>query len=249
MWFMITIVGAGLGAVFLLLLAVRFVPALWEGDLPPAANALNQLIRTLFSFVLALSIVSAWTSLNSARDNAVDEAVALHGVYFAAHGMPEPAHSRIQDLTEDYTKSVIAVDWPLMAQGRIGDETFDKLIALRDEIQRLEPANAKEAALQKEATDRAREVSEARRKRSAKLSDEIPVFLWIGLILCGALVVLIPVLEYRKVTGGAVAMVFLLGAVVTAPLVLVSELNHPYSGISVAPDSFVLQLERFARIS
>lgn len=55
-------------------------------------------------------------------------------------------------------------------------------------------------------------------------------------------------LQVRTFGIGNAVMAFLLGALVATPLVFITALNHPFSGISVPPDAYVSQLERFRHI-
>ncbi|GLZ31617.1 hypothetical protein Lesp02_38050 [Lentzea sp. NBRC 105346] len=245
---MIIILGAGLGAVVVGLVLHR-VPATWRPDSEsPTAKVLVDLNKTLFAFVMALSIVSAWGSLKDAQGGSIREANALADVYWVASVLPDPERSRFQQLVRDYTKTVVEVEWPAMAERQTSPEAARLLDTLRHEVNRYTTTGADEVK-RRDTLTAVREAMEERRERVLRLDEGIPDFLWVGLLLSAALILIMPAFQGGTFGLSWAMNAFLLGVLVAAPMTLVAELNHPFSGISVTPDAFVKLLGRFDQIT
>ncbi|MFD0574014.1 hypothetical protein ACFQ0T_38415 [Kitasatospora gansuensis] len=94
-----------------------------------------------------------------------------------------------------------------------------------------------------------REVGDARRARMLAVSQEVPNYLWIGLILSAILLVATSALQIQSLTWPGIVGIGGLALLVSGVLTMLSAMNHPFGGgIHVEPDALKFALSRFSVI-
>jgi len=240
-----------LASLLALVLMVKLCPERWyEGhDLKTTFEHFSALNRTLFAFILALSIVSASTSLAKATDYVSTEGTALVDLYWTTRPMPEAPRERIRELTREYTTTVVDQEWPAMAEGGSSDKAQGLYDDLRRTLQDTEGGTQHETEFTRDALVQMRAVGDARRARILAVSQGIPDYLWIGLILSAMLLVLAAAAQIRVLTWPGVLTVGLLAALLSSVLIVLAAMNHPFGGaIHVDPDALRFALHRFTVI-
>ncbi|GHH59003.1 hypothetical protein GCM10018781_01330 [Kitasatospora indigofera] len=248
----ITVVVCCVGAsILLLVLMVRYVPQRWrEGSsLKDGVEHFSTLNRTLFSFILALSIVSAGTSLSKAGDEVSNEGASLVNLYWATRPLPDASRSEVRDLTRRYTVTVIDEEWPAMATGGTSARAQELYDTLRRVLQDTSGDSKQEQTFARDSLLALRDVGDARRARMLAVSQEVPNYLWIGLILSGILLVAAAALQIQDLTWPGIVGIGGLALLVSGVLTMLSAMNHPFSGgIHVEPDALRFALGRFSVI-
>ncbi|CAM5677125.1 membrane protein [Streptomyces avidinii] len=251
-WSSIALVACSVPASLLLLaLMGRYVPEHWHEHhaLKDTLDHFSGLNRTLFSFILALSIVSAQTSLTKASEDVSREGASLINLQWATRPLPATSRERVRDLTHQYTLTVIDEEWPAMAKG--GSSTHAQSIYddLRRTLQDTQGSSKQEEVFARDSLVALREVGDARRARILAVSHGIPSYLWMGLLLSALLLVVAAAVQIRAVTWTSVFSIGLLTLLVSAVLAVLSAMNHPYSGgIHVEPEPLKFALKRFTAI-
>ncbi len=248
----ITLVACCVGAsILVLVLTVRYVPQRWhEGPaLKDGVEHFATLNRTLFSFILALSIVSAGTSLTKAADEVSSEGASLVNLYWATRPLAETPRAQVRDLTRQYTVAVINDEWPAMADGGTSPQAQELYDELRRVLQDTAGDSKQEQTFARDSLVALREVGDARRARILAVSQEVPNYLWIGLILSAVLLVITSALQIQSLTWPGILGIGGLALLLSGVLTLLSAMNHPFSGgIHVEPDALRFALHRFTVI-
>ncbi|KQV15456.1 MULTISPECIES: DUF4239 domain-containing protein [unclassified Kitasatospora] len=238
-------------SILTLFLMVRYVPQRWrEGSgLQDGIEHFSALNRTLFSFILALSIVSAGASLSKAADEVSSEGSSLVNLYWATRPLSEKPRAEVRDLARRYTATVIDEEWPAMAEGRSSPGAQALYDELRRVLQDTEGGSKQEQTFARDSLVALREVGDARRARMLAVSQEVPNYLWIGLILSAVLLVATSALQIQTLTWPGVLGIGGLALLLSSVLTLLSAMNHPFGGgIHVEPDSLEFALNRFSVI-
>ncbi|RJO72070.1 DUF4239 domain-containing protein [Nocardia panacis] len=244
------IVAVASAAIALIVFVVgdRLRPKSWHGvDEDPAGALLLDMIKTFFTAVIAFIFVVCWQQYDDARKNTVVEANALVETYWAAHSMPGPDGQRIQDLVRDYTTGVLEVEWPVMDHDRqLSGQVQRTLDSLRQAVGQIDSPDPNIGNLRSSAMSSLEQVSKARSERGVTASHGIPGFLYTLLYIATVLLLFTPVLSAVRVTGRSTLMIGLLGMVVGSALLLIHELDYPFSGGDiVSRDAFEFARSRF----
>lgn len=238
-------------SILTLVLMVRYVPERWrEGSaLKDSIEHFSALNRTLFSFILALSIVSAGASLSKAGDEVSNEGSSLVNLYWATRPLSETPRTEVRELAREYTVTVIDDEWPVMAKGRSSPRAQQLYDELRRKLQDTAGESKQEQTFARDSLLALREVGDARRARMLAVSQEVPNYLWIGLILSAVLLVATAALQIHELTWPGIVGIGGLALLLAGVLTLLSAMNHPFGGgIHVEPDALRLALDRFSVI-
>ncbi|MFD3541603.1 hypothetical protein ACFWUQ_19200 [Streptomyces sp. NPDC058662] len=245
------VAGSVLASLLLMALMVRYVPEHWHERhaLKDTLDHFSGLNRTLFSFILALSIVSAQASLSKAAEDVSNEGASLVNLHWATRPLPDTSRERVRDLTRQYTVTVINEEWPAMARGESSVQAQKLYDELRRTLQDTRGESKQGEVFARDSLVALREVGDARRARILAVSHEIPPYLWIGLLLSALLLVAAAAVQIRALTWTSVFSIGLLALLVSAVLTVLSAMNHPFGGgIHVEPEPLKFALQRFSDI-
>ncbi|WP_280495505.1 DUF4239 domain-containing protein [Nocardia asiatica] len=235
-------------AVIVFVAGDRLHPKTWRQTDDDTVGALVlNLINTIFMAVVAFIVVIAWQQYDNARNHTIAEAKALIETYWAAHGMPEPDHARIQGLARDYTEQVLDEEWAVMADhGRLSRSTQDTLDTLRDAVAAVDAADPDVDTLRTNALTSLDAVAQARADRALDAGYRVPGFLYLAMWICTVLLLSSVVLSGVQVTKRSVVTTALLGAIVGVVIRAIYNLDEPFSGGNLVPkDAFELALSRY----
>ncbi|MGH3833805.1 MAG: hypothetical protein ACRDRS_25765 [Pseudonocardiaceae bacterium] len=125
--------------VFLVGGVMRFFPEKLHprGD-APVGHMVSGIVL-VFGFVLSLTVSQETGTFNGARNATALEANSVDELYWYAHALPEPEHSRLQGLLRAYTRQVIK-DFPLLGQHLPSEKTYAALRAVRNDIFSFQPS-------------------------------------------------------------------------------------------------------------
>ncbi|WUI48099.1 DUF4239 domain-containing protein [Streptomyces sp. NBC_00414] len=230
---------------------VRYVPEHWHERyaLKDTLDHFSNVNRTLFSFILALSIVSAQTTLTKAAEDVSNEGASLINLQWATRPLPDASRERIRDLTREYTVTVIDEEWPAMERGTSSARAQRQYDELRRALQDTVGGTKQEQVFARDSLVALREVGDARRARILAVSHGIPPYLWIGLLVSALLLVAAAAIQIRALTWTSMISIGLLALLVSAVLAVLSAMNHPFGGgIHVEPEPLRLALQRYAVI-
>jgi hypothetical protein len=141
---------AALGAVFFELAARQFLSVEFRRRHNDVTAAIFSVIGVTFAVLLAFVAMLAWDGFNKAKAASYAEASGVLDVYDASVGFADPDMSAMRDDIIGYLETVVRVEWPAQAEGRIVDRGaayLEKAEQDRDRFQtfrrrRWEPACA-----------------------------------------------------------------------------------------------------------
>jgi hypothetical protein len=223
------VVGAAALAVLLLVLLRRNVsgPLLME---PTRGTPMTTVVGTAFAVMLAFITFAAFQTYNGAKSGAQSEAVALLEMSRTAQFFPVQQRDTLRGELACYGRSVVSEEWPAMRNGHRSALVDRWVAAYRDLWGRLDLRSVREQLGFEELLTEARNRTEGRRDRLSQITPAVPAPLWLALALGGLVAVALQLgmadrRERLAVHGTMIAGV---AAIVTAGLLLVNFLDHPY---------------------
>ena len=197
----------------------------------PIAGDIFGVIGTGFAVILAFVVFGTFESYTRARDNTGVESVATRQMYSLAQFFQPANRDQLQGDLICYGRSVVHIEWPLMASGQsspVVDGWVDRLdrdmvgtpIATNQEIEIFNTWYAREPERQ-----------EGRRGRLAEATPYVPPFVWATLVLLFILVIGYQIL-FARPTRPLIPQVIGVGAVgatMLAGIIIVYALDAPFA--------------------
>lgn len=243
----VALVGGGIAAALVLVAAVRrlFPDEVLQRGHDATGNVL-AIVGTLYAVLLGLVVVDAMVRFEQAEDVVQEESNCLADVFLLAARFPEPQRTRMQEACRVYTRAVVDVEWPLMAQGRMSREARQAALDLSRTLDDFEPTTEAHKIVLPIAIEQLREMWDCRRERAGTVTSGIPIVEWVALIIGGAVTVLFAGL-FAVDSGRLQALTTsLLALVIGLNLYLVSLFGYPFAGtLSVSSRPFSVDLGIF----
>lgn len=185
---------------------------------------------TMFAVLLAFVIFAAFQTYNGARAAADSEAVAVLSMARTAEFYSPGQRAELRGELVCYARAVIDSEWPAMRRGQSSPLVDYWIDAYRNLFARLPVDTPRQQVALQELLTQASDRTQGRQQRLDEANSSVPTPLWLALLLGGAVTVLVQLgmadpRESRWVHGIMVAAV---AALVTAGLLVVNFLAHPY---------------------
>lgn len=232
--------------------ALRLFPGLLHPTEDAPVGTMVSGIILVFAFVLGLTVSQETQTLDTARTAVATEANSIEELYWYAHTLPEPEHSKLQGLLRTYTTLVVKQEWPLLGQHKSSEQVSTTARAIQENILDFQPNTPTQNAIYRKELTQVSDLFAARHARvDAATSGGVPPILIEGLIVLVALILLsIPLIGLMKGPRN----LFLYGTFAVfliAALFLIADVNNPFAGtVAVDPTSFdVLFTDTFAHVS
>jgi hypothetical protein len=199
-----------------------------------------MMVGVFYALVLGIVLVSVWEARDDAQSSVQTEASSLNQISLLAHDIPSPDGPRIQQDVQAYANIVVTVEWPEMAAHQpLSRQGWTSLATLTDAIEAYQPVTTVQQNISAEVLSQLSSVYDARHGRQQDSDGGLSPVLWIGLILGGVLTIVFVFCFGVRRSGDHVTMVMGLTGLVGFLVVLVLELNHPYSGsMGIDPSVF-----------
>jgi hypothetical protein len=198
---------------------------------------LGPSLAALYLLVLALAVAAEWGTISDAHQGATTEASALHQLYWSAQGLPPAAASVLENEVRTYAYAVVHHDWPQMAAGSLDDETEDMLGTMKATVLKVNPPDAAASAAQTDALNQISTLAAVRAQREDDASVRLPSGVLAGVIATSLVVALFPFAVGIRPVLPSVVLAAMQAALVVIGVVVVFQLDHPYSGpLAVQPD-------------
>lgn len=228
----VLIVGASVaGSVGLMYLVRRVAkPDFFLEDTTRGA-AIFGVIGTAFAVLLAFVMFVGFQSYNNAKDASVEEAAAVNAMFRTADYFPAEERDLIAGSLTCYARAVIGA-WPQLGDGKSSPLVDDWRLHLETELQGLTvESTLQRAALSQILTERDAR-AEARRHRITESEPVVSAPVWLILGLGGLATVAFVLIftDRREAFAVQACMIAAVAAMVSASLVLVWFLDHPYEG-------------------
>jgi hypothetical protein len=185
---------------------------------------------TLFAVVLAFVILAAFQTYDGAKTGAQSEATAVLDMARTAEFFPGSQRDQLRSDLTCYGRAVIHQEWPAMQNGHSSPLVDYWVGAYRALFDRLELRSVRQQLGFQELLNLAATRTAGRLQRLSEDTPSVPTPLWIALIFGGVVAVSLQLgmadpREPLHVHGLLLAG---LASVVTAGLLIVYFLDHPY---------------------
>src|SRR5271168_2883426 len=110
---------AALGAVLFELAVHQFLSIEFRRRHNDVTAAIFSVVGVTFAVLLAFVAMLAWDGFNKAKAAAYAEAATVLDVYNATIGFADPDMSSMRDDIIEYIETVVKVEWPAQAEGRL----------------------------------------------------------------------------------------------------------------------------------
>lgn len=225
----VIIVGAAVLAVLLMVIVRRSFggPLLIE---PTRGTPMTTVVGTAFAVLLAFITFAAFQTYNGAKTGAQQEAVATLELARTAQFFPASQRDALRGDFVCYGRAVVYQEWPAMRRGTRAPAVDAWIARYRDVWNHLALGTTREQIGFNEMLAEARSRTDGRQSRLSEVAPAVPTPLWLALILGGvvAVVLQLAMADRRERLAVHGTMFAGLAAIVTAGLLLVNFLDHPY---------------------
>ncbi|GGV21385.1 DUF4239 domain-containing protein [Streptomyces spectabilis] len=227
------IIGVSLLAAACVVVKHRFWPP--DPDDEPredVAEYISMMVGVLYALVLGLALVSVWDTRSAADEHTQTEASAAHQVRLLSDGLPQRQAREVRSGIEAYVSHVVDVEFPAMAAGDpLGQRGWDLLSALRHASRTAADATPSQHMTAQEVLAQLGTLDDARRGRESDADGGLAPALWVGLIMGGVLTVAFMFMFGVERSYTHVVMVMGLSALITFMVLLIHELDRPFTGM------------------
>ena len=226
-------IGAVGGAAILAFLLLTLVRRAIGGPLlrePTRGTPMTMIVGTSFAVLLAFVTIAAFQTYNGAKTGARTEAVALLEMFRTAALFAVPDRDALRADFVCYGRAVSVDEWHAMRNGRRSALPDHWIETYRATFNQLALSSPREQAGFEELLAEARNRTDGRRERLTEDTSSVPLPLWLVLILggCAAVALQLSMADPREHLAVQGTMIAAVAAVVTAGLLLVNFLDHPY---------------------
>lgn len=229
-WSALLVVGVSALAAGVLLLVRRRAPAggsFADGD---RAAGVFGVLATGFSVLLGLIVFLAYSSYDTARAGAEDEARLVVQQYETAQFFQQPTRTQLGGELVCYARSVVHREWPRLDNG-IAVEGFNPWgVALFHSLKAADPRGFAATTAYDKWLDRTADREQARSNRLHAAAGVIPVSLWVVLFFIAAVIFAFMLLfadSTERWTSQAAMMASVI-AVISATMLLIHSLGNPF---------------------
>jgi hypothetical protein len=196
---------------------------------------LGPSLAAMYLLVLVLSLATEWQAIGSAQQAVGNEAVAVRQLYWSASGLPPADASRLRAQARDYVATVISHDWPQMERGTLDDQSEQMLAAMSTFVLRINAVTSGAASAQQYALGQISAIVSARAQREADAETRLPGGLLAAVIATSIIVGVFPFAGGIRPAIACVSVAALQAALVTVGVIVVFQLNNPFSGPLATP--------------
>ncbi|MDH6111224.1 phage-related holin [Kitasatospora sp. MAP12-15] len=223
----------------------RYVPHHVREPHNDVAGFIFAAVGVLYAVLLGFVVITVWTNNDSARQTTFKEADALAGIYWISRELPAPVGPQLEHETLSYAQTVMTTEWPLMADHKSSPDATQLVYQMRGTVFSVNPVGDQQQVLYEHAVTHVEDLASERRARLNEVDDEVPVLLWVALILGAVLTVGFTFLFGLPNTLAHTLMVLSLAGLVVLSLVVIKELNFPFAGAAaIKPTAFQVFLDR-----
>jgi hypothetical protein len=222
-----------------------------EEDTRKRSNGVNgwqlSILGAIYAVALGFMLSDAWIAYQTAGADVRNEAAAALTVYRLSKILPAPCSTQMSDLSRDYVRGVLDVEWPGMAVDAPkwpGDEVVREMWSTLNSCQ-LSGGELSDRPVLIDAL----ETLQARRdSRMEDFSGHLPFLMWAVLLFGGAAVVTSSCLLGNEKRSVHRLHVVSLTVLVATMLLTISDLDRPFTGAThVGADAFNSALTSIGR--
>jgi hypothetical protein len=193
-------------------------------------------LGAVYLLLFALALAAEWQTISDAGHAASSEATATRELYLSAAGLPPGSAAGLRQRTLQYAAAVVRDDWPQMRHHVLDDRTARMLASMTSYVLRIDPPDAEAANAQQQALARLGIMDNTREQRAEDAAARLPWGVLAGVITTSVVVAAFPFAGGIPAARVSIAVAALQVALMTIGVVVVFQLDHPFSGpLAVAP--------------
>jgi Protein of unknown function (DUF4239) len=199
-------------------------------------------IGLIYGVFLAFTIIIAWQQYSEAERSATNEVSNVSMLWRDAQVFPLPIRNQIQDRLIAYSKAVVESEWSSMAaEGWKSKSAGDAYEEIWRAYYDFHPQTETEKAFYNESLGQLNDLGIQRRVRLMYSRSQLPVVLWLFLIIGAIVTTGFPYLFWTKHPKLQSLIIAALAGLISSSLFLTLSLQHPFTGdVSIKPEAFQL---------
>ncbi len=190
-------------------------------------------VASFYGLLLSFVVFLVWDELNSTRTNVSKEGSSAMSLYYDIKFYPDTtASKKLMGAYLDYVYHVIDEEFPMMAKMQVSRKTPETLSKVYYEMEHVNPSTGFHTQLVSVMFNRLNEIATFRGLRITAMDAEIPVIIWIPILLGGTITLIFALLldiESRTIHTVINAM---LGVFIAMLIYIIIILGHPFTGSS-----------------
>jgi hypothetical protein len=197
-------------------------------------------LGAIYGIFLAFIVSNTWHYYDQTNSNIVQEARYLESLHNNAAAFPEPFKDKIRAIVKEYRDTLVTKEWPLLAKGQGSPEATEALKKLTHAYAsyQLQPGGT-DGPFFSGSVKNLEELKGLRASRIDDAASGLLPFLWVVLILGGALTVGFSYLFGAQNFATHAVMTLLLTAVIALAFYTILTLDFPFTGpASISSDAF-----------
>ncbi len=213
---------------------------------PEQAAYFGTQIWLVYSLVLSLVAVGAWSEYQSASEKVAREVATLEVLQRRATLYPEPVRTRIDTEVREYARAVAEREWPEQRAGRHPSGAKGEFADVIEVLSTYTPDGLSRQMMHAETLREASLASEARRARIHATHGALPGVVWVAMLL-GAVLALSGATFFVHVDDRAlrVVLIGIMAAFVGLVVFTTAALDHPFQGdVTPSEQGFHLVADR-----
>ncbi len=206
-------------------------------------------VGVLYAVLLAFAIIVVWEKFSNAEDIVAQEAGAAETIFRLSHGVDNETGAELRDALGKYLAIAVAIDWPAMDRGTIGEQTRPA----RQALDNLYSSLLKIVGMQNVSTvlvsDIMRQldiIAQARRARLIASEGTVPGVIWALLFGGAVLTIGFTFFFGARSLSAQTVMTGILSILIFSELLAIVAIDRPFSGaVKVEPRSLTNILELY----
>ncbi|WP_019072532.1 DUF4239 domain-containing protein [Streptomyces hokutonensis] len=122
-------------------------------------------VGVVYAVVLAMVVVGVWDARSRAHENTYTETNALLQIAWYSRTLPQPDRGRLGAPAEQYTRTVIHMEWPLPGEQRDDPGAWRQFTEIRESVNTQQPVTGADQARYQGALEAVAQLGDARRER------------------------------------------------------------------------------------
>jgi Protein of unknown function (DUF4239) len=230
------------------MLLVAVLNRVWSVHSRKMINDVNAwqlgVLGTTYGVILGFMLYTVWGQFRGAEMDASLEATSALNVYRIAVGLPEPQRDQMQELAKQYVDAVANQEWPAMQHQQERHAGGVVLAQMWKVLSSVKAESNGETNSVDHISSAMSNLAERRNLREDQKTSELPVLMWVLLIVGGIATVGSSCLLGNDNKWLHYCQVLALTFVVAVTLAAIADLAKPYEGaVAVKATVFVRTLE------
>lgn len=196
-------------------------------------------LGVVYAVLLAFVVIIVWQNFDKASLNVEKEANVLADLYKDAECFPENFKQAARNLVNEYAKTVVNEEWPMLARGQENLHAADLVKKMWLLYSGYVSKTTTEQAFFEESVRKLNELSDSRMIRLVDSMTGINPLLWFVLIVGGINTIIFTFVFGAENLNAQLSMMVLLGVLISLILVTILLMDFPFSGgIIITPKAF-----------